>query len=546
MLLDELNAMSLAADAAQPSDEDGVNTLLSMDDAPVRQKVGEAFVAQMQNAGRVQSTFFDPPPAQLAAAPAAQADWVGQVASALIGLSLGHTSGHGFAQTVNLDLAGNFLNANLTPANPSFLAVARSNYAALFPAHCATPGAGPVAFQAFLGPQAAHWGEVLAGRMKSTAFINAEMAKLNPAVDADGWYQRFYANLYKVTRLNNAELAGVLAAWEPYLKGREKPDQVGWTVYDHMVSGSYSYNTFFGQVLNGIGHAVSVTRSLGCRGGASAQCSSETTTTYGGAVNAWLASNHGFGGFINGPTSSNTEWHSNSGGGGKICCFTPGTPILMADGGTRPIEEIGAGEAVLSRDGVVFRRSDQDVHWRVADHDMLFGINDHPPFFNASHPFMTTAGWKSMSPRGSKEINPDIDIVGQLEVGDVLLQARSTAPFTYEEVRIERITRMLAQDAPDQRVYSLHLDMGNPGYHAHGFLVAVNYPTLREDHFVKAFRSVTDAERRYLGEHFRALAPFLRRGLGTYVSEVLRRALGGADGGEAFGAPAKVTHHAAD
>ena len=117
-------------------------------------------------------------------------------------------------------------------------------------------------------------------------------------------------------------------------------------------------------------------------------------------------------------------------------------------------------------------------------------------------------------------------IAGHLDVGDILLQAAQEPPFRYREVRIDRIARISARDAGVKTVYSLHLDVDNPGYHAPGFQVAVNYPALREDHFVKAFDGITETERAYLRRHFQALVPFLRRGLGNYVNEIFRRALG--------------------
>src|ERR1700761_2366901 len=384
--------------AVTPTDNDGVNQLLSMDDSAVRVKVGGAFVAQMQNAGRVRGFFGLS--AQPVPMPAAQEDWIGQVASALIALSLGHTSGHGFSACVNMNAATNFLNSNLTYTNTAFFAVAMNNYAALFAANCATSGPSPVTFGNYSGGaygSTTHWGTALASAMKSPAYINVEMAKLNPAVDPGGWYSRFYANLFKVTVLNNAEVAGGQSAWNPYLKGREKPDAASWPIYDHMVAGSFSYSTFFNQMLNAVNASHSSTRTLGCHGGPAASCTTETTTTYGAALNDWLNGNRGLGGFINGPSSSNEESHANSGGK----CFVPGTPILLADGSSRAIEDVAPGMAVVSRDGVVLARSRQDIHWPIAEHGVLFGFNDYAPFFDASHPLMTTQGWKSMSPAAS-------------------------------------------------------------------------------------------------------------------------------------------------
>ena len=517
------------------TDSDGANLLILMNDATVRQKVGEAFTAQMQHSGRVQSTFFGSPAALLAPLPESLNDWVGQMASALVALALAQCSSHGFSGTVNAGQAQAFLNSNLTPGNASFVQLAMSNYQSLFPTYCS---ANNVTFGSFLAGtygDSTRWGTVLANALTRPAYINQEVIKLNAAVDPGGWYQVFFANLYKVKCLNPTAVQGVLDTWAPQLQGKQVPGQiVPWTVYDHMVAGSYSLYTFMGQAQAAIAVSHSDVQLLGCHGGIAASCSSITTTTYGAAVNDWLSNNRGLGGFINGPSGSNQEVLRP--GSGLCGCFVAGTPILMADGTTRAIERVQANDAVVSRDGTISNRSTQDVHWRIDPHELLYGINDMVPFFNASHPFMTTEGWKSMSPKASRRINPDLQ-VGQLKEGDVLLQVAEQNPLRYREVKVEVITKVTAEAADTSAIYSLHLAQENLGYHANGFLVAVNYPQLREEHFVRAFAGITEAERCYLRAHLDPLVPFLRRGLGNYVSEILRRALGSADETQPIGAP---------
>lgn len=532
-MMTSLRSVFPTATASSLSDDDGVNLLIEMDDGAVRQQVGAAFLSQMQNSPRVKPAFFASAGAPPCPVPdAATNDWVGQLASALIALSLAQTSSHGFAATVNGPAAQSFLTANLTPASSSLRALALANYRALFPTYCQAHG---TTFSKFLdgshGP-ASHWGSVLAGRLSSAPYINQQMAKLNPAVDPGGWYQVLFANLYKVACLNPGEHQRVVDTWDRYLQGKEVPGIVPWTVYDHMVAASYNYATFMGPVQGAIAVSQSNTRILGCHGGPAASCSTETTTTYGAAVNNWLGQNRGLGGFIHGPSSQSTE----GGGGGGGCCFVAGTPILMADGTSVPIERVGGGDRVVSRDGEITPRSPQDVIWPIEAHELLFGINDYPPFFNASHPFMTQDGWKSMSPVASTRMNPDLK-VSKLQVGDVVFQVVETQPLRYREVTIEQITRIPAGDTGATQVHSLHLASRNPGYHAHGFLVAVNYPQLREDQFLRAFAGIPDGERDFLLEHVRPLMPFLRRGLGPYVGEILRRALGGTTDPRPLGAP---------
>lgn len=516
-----LHTVLAAGRFASMSDEDGANLLISMSDLEVRSQVGATFVQQMQTSAAVHSTFFArvaAPSVPALEAPLAQ--WVGEAASALIALSLRQTSAHGFKDTVKADVAQSFLQGNLAPGNISFLKVAWHNYEALFPAHCKINNTALSSFTSGAQGDPKHWANVLANHLTSPAYINQQFAKLNPSVDPGGWYQILFANIYKVAVLDATQRQRVVDAWDQLLKGKEVPGIVPWTYYDHMVASSYGVSTFMSQVLSAISLSYSKTKTLGCTGGMAAHCTTETTTTYGAGVNDWLGAHRGLGGFIVRPSSGNVETDTSGGGG---CCFVQGTPILLADGTTKAIEQVSAGDRVVSRDGAVSERSPQDVIWPIAPHELIFGINELAPFFNASHPFMTKEGWKSMSPEASRRMNPDLE-VGQLAEGDVLMQAEGGPPFTYREVRIDRITRALAGDLG--QVHSLHLRQDNPGYHAHGFLVAVNYPQLREDHFVRAFQGVTEAEREYLATHFEALAPYLRRGLGPYVSEILRRSLG--------------------
>lgn len=510
-----LSAMQQAVAAQDMSDKDGVNLLIRMSDNAVRQKVGEAFIAQMQNSSRVKSVFFPNPSALTAPLPPTLNDWTGQVASALAALALAQCSGHGFGATVKSGEAQNFLNNNLDPANNNFTTLAMSNYRALFPAYCTADHVNFATFLSGTYGEATRWGTLLADHLSSPSYINQEMIKLNAAVQPDGWYQVFFANVYKLQCLNSVEVQRMLRAWEPQLKGKEQPCKVlQWTVYEHMLTGKYSSQTFMGQVQKAISAIKVQPPVLPAIGG----LCSPPVITYGDEVNQWLRNNKELGGFVVGPTNHNVEV-----GGG--CCFAPGTSILLGDGSSKRIEEVQDGDEVLSGHGRIRRRSEQDVYWRMAPHDYLYGVNDHPPFFTASHPFMTTEGWKAISPQATRRINPDLP-VKRLQEGDVLLQVDQTEPFRYREVRVDRITKMPALEAPCMDIHSLHLEQENPGYHANGFLVAMNYPQLREEHFVRAFAGVSEAERVYLRRHFEPLIPFLRRGLGHYVNEIFFRALG--------------------
>lgn len=522
---------------------DGIQLLLKMTDRAVRDKVGEAFVTQMQNASRVKGTFFSTVAAPSVGVPAGKDAWIGQVAAGLVALSLAQTSGNGFNTTTSFQGAEQFLNEQLAPGTTAFTEMAAHNYTAFFPSYCAADG---VTFGAFLGSglsNANWWGTALANTMCSPAYINQEMMKLSSAVAPADWYQVFYLNVYKVSLLNQSEVNRLVNTWKELLGDRAVSTASTWTIYDRMQASSYNVSTFMAHTQAAISLSRTDTQTNGCHGGPSASCSTTTTIFFGEAVNNWLTANRDLS-FIKGPSRDNVHISSGGGGGGgSICCFSPGTPILMADGSTLAIEDVAAGDEVISVDGRLERRSAQQVNWRIDPNDLLFGINDIAPFFNATHPLRTLEGWKAMAPVAARKINPDLEI-GQLQEGDVLLRVASLAPFRYEEVKIEQITRVLAGQAGVAYVHSLHLEEENPGYHAHGFHVAVNYPKLREDHFVQAFAGITPAEREWLRGHFEALAPFLRRGLGNYVGEIFRLALGDPDHAPTVGGPKlqSVTH----
>jgi len=294
--------------ASDLSDEDGVTLLIEMDDQEVKRQVGATFVAQMQDSPRVHHVFFQLalPPLRVVTDPVVD-NWLGGLASALVALALAQTSSHGFRWTVNPVAAQAFLAANLAPSTRMFSELAWSNYEALFPAYAQHSN---VSYASFLGGvygDRQRWGRALADRLASRAYIDQEWPKLTPGVGAGGWYQVLLANLYKVTRLDSSQRQRVVDAWQPHLPDSQLISMIPWTYYDHMLASSYNGDTFMGAVQSAVAITDDETRTLGCQGGLGAHCTTETTTTFGAAVNRWLGDNRGLCGFILGPTSRNTE-----------------------------------------------------------------------------------------------------------------------------------------------------------------------------------------------------------------------------------------------
>ena len=285
----------------------GVNLLLEMSDEDVRTKVGEAFQEQMQNSGVVTiGSFFPLSSPQIVKPSAEDSQWAGGPASAVIALSLGEYDKYGFNETVDVAKAQDYLNSNLAPGCAEFTSLAMKNYAALFPKYCSSGGS---TFEDFLSgangaPMA--WGTSLADHMTSTAYINQQMAKLNPSVDPGSWYQIFFANIYKITCLNASAVPQVREVWNAYLDGKQQPSASNpWTVYQNMLAASYDVSTFNSQVQQAAGTESISYETLDPGGYVLKQ---RVTTTYGEWVNIWLKSVESFD-FIVGPTDKNTSSH---------------------------------------------------------------------------------------------------------------------------------------------------------------------------------------------------------------------------------------------
>jgi hypothetical protein len=325
------------------------------------------------------------------------------------------------------------------------------------------------------------------------------------AVDPAGFYQRMYLLFYKVLRLKPQDKERVVAYWQGLLKDRAPHGP--WTIYEHMQADRYDSQSFMSEIQTAIGQRKTTgTRWISYGGiapGAAAAVDSQYT--YGIAVAQWLSSHRSYG-FLTGTT--------------------PGTPVLLPDGTTKPVESIAEGEQVFGRNGNVFQRSSQSVTWDLAQPELLYGINDYEPFFTASHPFLTEEGWKAISPTVAQRVNPGLDI-GELTVGDRLLQVASTDPFEYRSVEVKQITERA--NAPEAKVHSLHLRRDNPGYHAHGFCVAVNYPEFTEDTFADGFARLTPAERLMIANRLLPVLPLLNAALGNYVEQALTRTLTAAE-----------------
>jgi hypothetical protein len=131
---------------------------------------------------------------------------------------------------------------------------------------------------------------------------------------------------------------------------------------------------------------------------------------------------------------------------------------MMADGKSKNIEDILIGEQLLGADG--FINTVLDYHRPVLKENNLYSINGGAYFVTDSHPFMTTKGWKSISPDATHQEMPHFE-VDTLHIGDMLI----TFTGIEEIYAIEK-----SQTIKNIQLYNFIVN-GNNTYYANGYLV---------------------------------------------------------------------------
>ena len=145
-----------------------------------------------------------------------------------------------------------------------------------------------------------------------------------------------------------------------------------------------------------------------------------------------------------------------SGSGSGSGCFVAGTQVALADGTHKSIEDITIEDVVATSSG------DQSVMrtYHIPYAGLVYAFNGSEAYFvTPSHPFMTTAGWKSIDPTETAKETPDL-AVEKLAVGDEIMKHDGTF-FT--------ITALEAKPV-ETTVYNLDVN-GSHDYFADGFHV---------------------------------------------------------------------------
>ena len=119
------------------------------------------------------------------------------------------------------------------------------------------------------------------------------------------------------------------------------------------------------------------------------------------------------------------------GGGGSGGCFIAGSLVTMADGTTKPIEDIVVGDVVRGNvdDNEVIELRHQESVMRE-----IVRINDGLLEFTPSHPILTTEGWKAVDRQSAMELHPEMGNIPSLMCGDTIVMFNSDGERVYQSV----------------------------------------------------------------------------------------------------------------
>lgn len=115
------------------------------------------------------------------------------------------------------------------------------------------------------------------------------------------------------------------------------------------------------------------------------------------------------------PASTVTPVINITGGGGG--CFIAGTKVRLSDDSIKNIEEIDFDENLLTS------KESQAVlkKYVIPYTGLVYAFNgDENYFVTPTHPFMTTEGWKSLDPEGTKRESPGLEVT-LLSLGDTFI-----------------------------------------------------------------------------------------------------------------------------
>jgi hypothetical protein len=195
---------------------------------------------------------------------------------------------------------------------------------------------------------------------------------------------------------------------------------------------------------------------------------------YGEAVLNWLNSPGGPQQYqmrsVNSPQNFEDKVPESSG------CVRENTPIRMADGSVKPIQDVVPGDFVLNGMGTFSVCSKEKIYNPYVQE--MYSINDEPVFMSAEHALMTNRGWCSLNPYLSRQINPELKI-NKLEVGDQVWKFKSFegGALAFQKIQVVKIN--VERTAAEGFIgYDLHFTEGYDSYFARDYLCLLNYPEI--------------------------------------------------------------------
>ena len=304
--------------------------------------------------------------------------------------------------------------------------------------------------------------------------------------------------------------------WHPHVEGY---DHIGWldALPPDLVRGGPTYNDTYQTVATCCAAQTQYhyTNTTVMGNGAIVHYDA-LRTTYGLAVGQWLDSGAGPKAYgLRSGSQLNNVVNQPWGQGG---CVIAGTPVLLADGTSKPVEAIVEGDRVVSGAGAVSVASAELV---VNDRlTQLYSFNDDVPFMSLEHAVMTQRGWCSLAPSITLDFAPH-QKVSQLRVGDVVWRecgrSESGNGVRYEHVLVKRINVQDYAPGTAPVGYDLHL-RGQASYHAHGYCTLSNYPEITSQRVAANVLSrMSPAEQLRLEDTLVRLAPELSKALGAGV-----------------------------
>ena len=186
--------------------------LYDLTDDQVQSQVHSVFLTQLQNGPSVHGTFFSSVGAPAYGALPAYGgvvNWVDLVATALVCSSISRSSMFGFSKTINQQAADSFWETQLASSSANAVQAGHSIYNWAFPALCQANGS---TFQDYLNNNPASWAQQLSTLVTSGSFINTTVAKL--LAQDPNWLQKLNLVFYKISRLDNTKVQGVVDAWK--------------------------------------------------------------------------------------------------------------------------------------------------------------------------------------------------------------------------------------------------------------------------------------------------------------------------------------------